>query len=173
MRRLQRTSPFAVLTFAVVGVSVGLLLQFLRSTRGEAPIVPPLSLAATLVVLGAVLLSLAIALRRAVTRVSGKPVNPFHAVRILAGARAAQFVGALLGGFGAGLLVQVVTRTIPPPPSSWLPMLLTLVAGLVLLVCAVIAETLCRVPPSDESEDAEGDDHGRDRRGADPEPDAV
>jgi len=173
MRRLQRTSPLAVLTFAVVGVSVGLLLQFLRSTRGEAPIVPPLSLAATLVVLGAVLLSLAIALRRAVTRVSGKPVNPFHAVRILAGARAAQFVGALLGGFGAGLLVQVVTRTIPPPPSSWLPMLLTLVAGLVLLVCAVIAETLCRVPPSDESEDAEGDDHGRDRRGADPEPDAV
>lgn len=88
MPKLQRTSPLAITAFAVVGLAVGLLVQFARSSWGLAPFVPPVSLAATLVVIGAVVLVLGIALRRAVTRRSGRPVNPFHAVRLLAGARA-------------------------------------------------------------------------------------
>lgn len=95
---MQRTSPLTVATFAVVGIGIGLLLQLVRSNAGMAPLVPPVSLALTEVVLGGVLITLAISLRRAVTKKSGKAVNPFHAVRLLAGARAGQFVGALIGG---------------------------------------------------------------------------
>ncbi len=153
MNSVQRTSPLAIAAFAVVGAGIGLLLQLVRSTRGQSPLVPPLSLSLTMLVLGAVLLVLAISLRRAVTRKSGRPVNPFHAVRLLAGARAGQFVGALIGGFGGGLALQLLSRTVPPPAASWVPMLLVLGAGVVLSVCGVIAELLCRVPPGGGDEE--------------------
>lgn len=157
MRNLQRTSPLAIATCAVIGIGVGLLLQLFRSTKGQAPLVPPLSLTLTLLVFGGVLLVLAISLRRAVNRKSGKPVNPFHAVRLLAGARTAQFVGALIGGFGGGLALQLLSRSVMPPTSTWVPMLLVLAAGATLVVCGVISELLCRVPPS-------GDDDGEDKK---------
>lgn len=157
MPSVQRTSRLAIAAFAVVGAVVGLLLQLARSAKGQAPIVPPLSLALTLLVLGGVLLWLAIALRRAVVRKSKKPVNPFHAVRLLAGARAGQFVGALIGGFGGGLALQLLSRSVMPPAATWAPMLFVLGAGIVLLVCGIIAELLCRVPP-DEGDDANSGD---------------
>lgn len=161
MRRLQRTSPLSVAAFAAVGIAAGLLVQVFRSARGSAPLVPPLSLAATLLVMAAVLVVLAVLLRRAVTRASRRPVNPFHAVRLLAGARAGQFGGALLGGFGAGLALQLLTRSVMPPTSTWVPMLLVAGAGVVLAVCGVIAEALCRVPPDDpEIEGEPGDPEG-------------
>lgn len=155
MSKLQRLSPVTLITVAVIGVGAGLLLQFLRSSRGTAPFVPPLSLSLTMVVLGAVLVALGVTLRRAVTRKSGRQVNPFHAVRLLAGARAGQYVGALLGGFGAGLALQLLTRTVLPPVATWLPMVFVFVGGIVLLICGVIAEAMCRVPPSDDGNEAD------------------
>lgn len=152
MSSVQRTSPLVVSAFVVTGAGIGLLLQLVRSTRGQSPLVPPFSLSLTLLMLGAVLLVLAISLRRAVTRKSGKPVNPFLAVRLLAGARAGQFVGALFGGFGAGLVLQLLSRSVMPPASTWVPMIVVIGAGIVLIVCAAVAESLCRVPPGSTGE---------------------
>ncbi|MDI6022465.1 DUF3180 domain-containing protein [Leucobacter sp. UT-8R-CII-1-4] len=151
---MQRTSPLTVATFGVVGIGIGLLLQLVRSNAGMAPLVPPISLALTELVLGGVLVTLGISLRRAVTNKSGKAVNPFHAVRLLAGARAGQFVGALIGGFGAGLALQLLSRSVMPPAASWVPMLCVFGGGVALVVCGVIAESLCRVPPG--ADDADG-----------------
>lgn len=170
MSSMQRTSPLTISAFAVAGAGVGLLLQLVRSTRGQAPVVPPLSLALTLIMLGVVLLVLAVSLRRAVTRKSGKQVNPFRAVRLLAGARAGQFVGALFGGFGLGLVLQLLSRSVMPAAAAWVPMLLVVGAGIVLLVCAVIAESLCRVPPGDSGEST---DRSGAATGTGPEPDAA
>lgn len=164
---MQRTSPLTVATFAVVGIGIGLLLQLVRSNAGMAPLVPPASLALTEIVLGGVLITLAISLRRAVTKKSGKAVNPFHAVRLLAGARAGQFVGALIGGFGAGLALQLLSRSVLPSAASWLPMLAVLVGGIVLVVCGVIAESLCRVPPGGDDTETPRND------GAEAEPGAA
>ena len=156
MPRLERTSILTIAAFGVAGLVAGVLVQVFRSTRGDAPFVPPASLPATLLVIAAVVLALGIALRRAVTRASGRPVNPFHAVRLLAGARASQFVGSILGGFGLGLLAQVLTRSVVPPSATWMPMLLVAVAGMVLLVAGAIAEWMCRVPPdASDGTDAE------------------
>lgn len=157
MKKLQRTSPLSVLAFAAIGVAAGVLLQAFLSTRGSAPLVPPVSLSATLLVMAAILIILAVMLRRAVLRVSHRQVNPFHAVRLLAGARAGQFAGALLGGFGAGLTLQLLTRSVFPPASTWVPMLLVVGSGVVLLVCGIIAESMCRVPPQDPESDADED----------------
>ncbi len=161
--KLQRTSPLSIAACAVIGIGVGLLVQVWRSTAGSGTFVPPLSLALTMVVMAGVLLGLGIALRRAITRASGKPVNPFHAVRLLAGAKAGQFSGALLGGFGGGLALQVLTRSVIPAADLWLPMLLVLIAGVALVVCGVITELLCRVPPTEgDDADAETDPKGTD-----------
>lgn len=170
MPRLQRASPLAVAAFAAVGLAVGLLVQFARSTWGLAPLVPPLSLPVTLVVMGAVLLVLGVMLRRAVTRRSGRPVDPFHAVRLLAGARAAFFAGALFAGFGAGLLLQLLTRSVAAPPGIWLPMLLTLVGGALLAICGAIVESLCRVPPRDPESDSAPEDEADPAPGLTPDP---
>lgn len=148
MPRLERTSVLLVAAFFVAGIAAGVLVQVFRSATGAPPVVPPLTLAATLVVIAGVLLALGLSLRRAVTRKSERPVNPFHAVRLLAGARASQFAGSLLGGFGFGLLLQVLTRTVIPPAATWLPMLMVGIAGAVLLGAGALTEWWCRVPPT-------------------------
>ncbi|MBN9613394.1 MAG: DUF3180 family protein, partial [Actinobacteria bacterium] len=172
---MQRTPILSVIAFAVAGVAIGLLLQLMRSAQGSAPLVPPITLAATLLVIAAVLLVLAILLHGAVSggavsggAVSGgavsngagsrgagssgaasrssdrrrakKPVNPFHAVRLLAGARAGQFAGALFAGFGGGSLLQLLTRSVMAPAETWVPMMLVLTSGVILLICGIIAE---------------------------------
>ncbi|MGK0714884.1 DUF3180 family protein [Leucobacter sp. W1153] len=153
MPRLERTSILTIAAFGAAGIAAGVLLQVFRSTRGDAPFVPPGSLPATLLVLAVVVLGLGIALRRAVTQATARPVNPFHAVRLLAGARACQFAGSLLGGFGLGLLAQLLTRSVFPQSTTWLPMLFVAITGIVLLVAGAIAEWLCRIPP--DGSDAE------------------
>ncbi|UOQ56275.1 DUF3180 domain-containing protein [Leucobacter allii] len=149
MRRLERSNPLAAVAAAAMGAAIGLLVQFALSSRGAAPFVPPYSLPITLVLIGAVLLGFAIRLRRTLAGRTGR-VNPFQAVRLLAAARAGQLVGALLGGFGAGLALSLLGRSIPAPVATWLPMLIVCGAGAVLVACAAYAEHACRIPPDDE-----------------------
>ncbi|QIM19158.1 DUF3180 domain-containing protein [Leucobacter coleopterorum] len=150
MRKIDRMNPLTSVAAAAMGIAIGLLVQFYLSGRGYAPFVPPLSLPVTLVFIAAVLLVFGIRLRRNVSK-GKRAVNPFHAVRLLATARAGQIVGGLLGGFGGGLLLSLLGRSVPAPVTSWLPMLLVFGGGLTLVVCSVITERLCRVPPGDES----------------------
>lgn len=169
MNRMQRVNPVTAVILGGAGLIIGLGLQSLQSALGRASIVPPTSLVVTLVMIAVVLLALGVMLRVSVRRAS-QPVNPFFAVRLLAGSRAGQFVGAFFAGFGAGLLLQLLTRSVMPPASTWSPMLLTLVAGLVLHICGVIAEALCRVPPgSSDPDDGAADPDA----GPEPHSDAV
>lgn len=160
MRNMERTSPLAVAATAAMGMAIGLLLQFWVSSLGAPTLAPPISLAATLFMLAAVLMAFGIRLRRMVNRRPGA-VNPFHAVRLLVTARAGQYVGALLGGVGAGLGLALLGRSAAPPLQLWLPMLLTVLGGAALVVCAIVTEHLCRVPPGDgetgESEEGPAD----------------
>ncbi len=149
----RATSPLATLAFAVSGGGAGLLLHVYRSSRGFPLFVPPLSLPLTLLVVAAAVLVMALILRRRVTRDTGGNVDPFTAIRILAGARASQFAGGLFAGFGAGLLVPALLRSVAPAASAWAPIAFVAGAGLVLLIAGAIAERLCRVPPS------QGDQH--------------
>lgn len=157
MGRAERTSGMALLAAAAVGAAAGWLLQFGLVSRGASTLVPPISLPVTLAAVAAVLVVFAVRLRRTVTKRPGD-VNPFHAVRLLVTARAGQYVGAVFGGFGAGLWIALAGRSVPPAVPMWLPMLLTIVAGLVLVACGVVAEWLCRVPPGSGDDAEAGDD---------------
>ncbi|MFC5338825.1 DUF3180 family protein [Leucobacter denitrificans] len=152
----QKLNPVNLFGAIAIGVGLGLAVQFILKSRGLSPLVPPYSMAITLVLLAALLIVLGLRLRRHVATGTGA-VNPFQAVRLLATARAGQIVGSLFSGFGGGLLLILVGRSVPAPSATWLPMVVTGAAGLVLLVCAIIAERMCRVPPNDTGEDGEED----------------
>lgn len=160
MRKVERSNPLVALAVAAMGAAVGLLVQFALSNRGHAPFSPPLSLSASLVLVAGVLLVFGLRLRRQIRNRPGA-VDPFHAVRLLVTARAGQIVGALFGGFGAGLLLSLTGRSVAAASATWVPMMLVVVAGAALLASAAIVEHWCRVPPGDETEEDGGIDPER------------
>lgn len=146
---IARLSPLTLLLCAIVGAGVGLLTQTYRSSVGLASFSPPLSLAASLCVISVILLVLARRMKKNVADERSNTVNPFHAVRLLAAARAAQFTGSIFAGFGAGLFIIIAPRVSQLVAGVWLPMLLTSLMGVVLLIAGIIAERACRIPPED------------------------
>lgn len=151
MRPLERTRASTLILVFVLGAVVGGAVQFGFTRQGTPTLVPPWSLPVTLVLLAPVLLVIGWRLRRLV-RERPRAVNPFHAVRVLLTARAGALVGALLAGGGAGLWIVVVTRRVDVSVELWAPMAATVGSGMVLVVCALITESWCRIPPGNESE---------------------
>ena len=153
-QKLDRLNPLHLLGVAAVGAALALLIQAWLSSRGRPSLIPPYSMAVMLVALAVLLIALGLRLRKLVAKGTGA-VNPFHAVRLLATARAGQIVGAAFAGFGGGLIVSVLGRSVPAPTGTWIPMVVTALSAIVLLVCATVAEHLCRVPPSDDDENGD------------------
>lgn len=149
--KLQRMNPWNLISALVIGGSLGLATQFILSSKGMATFVPPYSMSVTLIALAALLIVLGVRLRRAIAKGTGA-VDPFHAVRLLATSRAGQIVGALFAGFGSGLLLSLAQRSVPAHYEIWLPMLVTAITGTVLLICAVIVERMCQIPPGSTDE---------------------
>lgn len=152
MNPRAKINPWIFVLLAAIGIGVGHGTQLLLSGSGRPPFIPPVSLPATLVLIGAILAFLGIRLVRIIEKKSDTPVNPFHAVRLLAGARAGQFSGTLFTGFGIGLVILVLTRTVPAGPETWIPMVATALSGVLLAGAGFFAERCCRIPPEDDAE---------------------
>lgn len=153
----HRLNPMIPLACAVVGMSAGVLIQLWRTRSGLPTLVLPYSITASMLVLAAVLLVLGIRIRRALTGKKKHPINPFSAVRLLAAARAGQCVGALLGGGSAGLLFIVLLRPVAAPTNIWLPTTAALLGGIILTTSGMVTEQLCKIPPTDDDENGEGE----------------
>ncbi|MHA3683698.1 DUF3180 domain-containing protein [Leucobacter sp. HY1908] len=149
--------PFAPLIVAGAGLVAALLVQWGLARSGQSPLVPPYSVAIALVSIAAVLIVFGLRIKRAVAS-EKRAVDPFLAVRVLVAARAGALVGGAFGGFGAGLVLSLVGRSVPAPATVWLPMAAVGGAGLALLVCGLIVERWCRVPPGDGDETRASDD---------------
>ena len=140
--------PFAPLLAAGFGLVAALLVQFGLARAGQSPLVPTYSIAIALAAIAVVLIVFGVRLKRSIAD-EKRMVDPFHAVRVLVSARAGGIVGGLFSGFGGGLLLSLLGRTVAAPAAIWLPMAALCGAGLILAICAVITEHWCRVPPSD------------------------
>lgn len=147
----RKLNPLTLVLFGIVGAGVGFLLQTYRSGVGQPPFSPPFSLPASLLVMSLILIVLARRLKRATDETRTTTVNPFHAVRLLAAAWAAQFTGALFAGFGVGLAATIIGRVSQLAVQVWAPVGLTALSGAVLVVAGVITERMCRIPPNDEA----------------------
>ena len=173
---MKRTSPLVLVSAAVLGALVGFLFDHLLTVSGRPTFTPFISLPIMLLLLGALVVVLALPIRRAIRGprgdgavatgsqpASGPPVNPFRALRIAILAKASSIVGAAIGGAGAGLALYLLTRPVPPPLGSITAVVATAVAGAILVAAALVAENMCIIRKDDDDEPPEpaagGDTH--------------
>lgn len=148
---MKRTSAGVLVGAGVVGAVIGFGADQLLTGAGRATFTPSLLLPVLLLLLGAADILFALPIRRAITGANTEPVDPFRAVRVVMLAKASSIVGAAVAGVAAGLLAFLLTRPVAPV-GSMVAVIATLVAGLVLLAAALVAERLCTIRKDDDDE---------------------
>ena len=161
---MRRTSAGVLLLAAALGVAAGFLLDQLLTSAGRPTFTPAVTLPILLLLLGAVVVALAVPIRRATRGGSTAAVNPFRAVRIAMLAKASSIVGAVIGGLGGGLWIFLATRPVPPSLGSLGTVIATTVCGALLVVAGLVAEHLCTIRKDDDDEQPGGDDPGLEPR---------
>lgn len=161
---MSATRPGVLAVLFTVGATVMFIAEMLLVRLGEPVFTPPLSLGATLILIGGLLPALAWPIRQT-TRDTGahessaRPpaINPFYAMRVLLLAKAGSLTGALLTGAGVGVVMFVIGRVVV----VWDSVILAAVTGLggvTLVVGSLLAERWCQIPPRDDDNSvAEGE----------------
>lgn len=156
-RVVTRTRASTVILLVLIGgTALGGIEYALRAT-GNAILVPPVTLPIALAAIGAIVVSMAVPIRRMTrSRVpSPSPVDPLFATRVAMLAKASSLSGALLAGGSVGILVYMSTLAVLP--NTFGLAIAAVVGATALLVCGLIAERMCTVPPRDDDDD---DDDG-------------
>ena len=156
MKRSHATGMLAVL---LIGLVIGFLLEIAFAASGAPIVVPPVTLPLTLILLGAVVLSLARQVRQGSRRKALRRIDPFWAMRVAVLAKATSLTGALLLGGALGIVLYVLTRSVVPAVTSiWLA-IGTALGAAVMLAAGLVAEHFCTLPPDDEI-DRDADEPG-------------
>lgn len=146
---MRHTRPVTVVLYGVVGIVVGFVLEVALAAAGQPVMIPPYTLAITLVAAAVIVVVLAVPIRRAIRGTSATRINPFRAMRVVVLARASSLVGALIAGFSGGVLAFLLTRPVVADVGSLWPGIVAVLAGVVLLAAGLVAERLCTLPPDD------------------------
>ena len=154
---MTRTRPIVLLLAALVGGTVGFILDRILTAMAKPTFVPDVFLPIVLIVVAVAVLLLAWPVRRAKLDKTAPRVDPFRAMRTAVLARASSILGAAAGGFSAGLLLFVLTRPVAPQVGSVLVTAVTVGASIALVACALVAESFCSLP-----KDNDDDSHGTD-----------
>lgn len=148
---MRRTSAGLLLVLALLGAGAGFALDQVLTASGRATFTPSLLLPVLLLLIAAASLGVAWPVRRSVR--SGTRIDPFRALRAATLARASSLVGAIMAGFGAGLLTFLLSRPVDPPIGSTVAMLALMGSAVVLVIAALVAEQFCTLPKDpDDSE---------------------
>lgn len=152
---MRRTSAVVLILLAVAGGGVGYLVDHLLTVGGRATFAPSGFLPVLLLLLAAAVLALAWPVRRSVRGQSRTRIDPFRATRAATLARASSLLGAIMTGFGSGLLVFLLSRPVGPQVGSVVAMAALVASSLVLVVAALVAEQFCTLPkdPDDRQPD--------------------
>ena len=147
---MKRTRPLVLVVFAVVGGGAGLLLQVILAAAGTAAASAPFTLALSLAVIGVLVVVFALPVRRAVRDRDKNRVDPFYATRVVILAKASSIAGSLLFGASGAIVGYLLTRTVIAAVGSIFASGAAVVGSIVLLVCGLVAENMCSLPPDDE-----------------------
>ncbi|MFJ2503202.1 MULTISPECIES: DUF3180 domain-containing protein [Microbacterium] len=148
---MRRTSAGLLLLLALLAAGGGFLLDHLLTASGRVTFTPSLLLPVLLLLIAAASLGVAWPVRRSVR--SGVRIDPFRALRAATLARASSLLGAIMAGFGAGLLVFLLSRPVDPQVGSTVAMLALVGSAIVLTIAALVAEQFCTLPKDpDDSE---------------------
>jgi hypothetical protein len=166
---LKQTSLLTLLAWFVSATTGGYLLpQVVINGGGSIPI-SPWNIIVTLPAIGVVLIAMAIPMfkyrnaLRAISKVKAaggatsfsqrpKRLNPFYAVRLVMLAKAISISGAIFSGWHLGVVWLQLTS--PVIPTSTLQNGFGLFGSVVMTVCAIIVERICKI--TDDLPDANG-----------------
>lgn len=153
---MKRTTAGTIALLTAIGLVIGSLLELALSATGQPIIVPPLTFALTLGVVGLLVVALAWPVRRSTKNPDAPAIDPFYATRVLVFAKASALTGALLLGAGIGALVFLLTRPIIGVGS--VAIIAASVGGaIVLLAGGLVGEYFCRANPPDDDEPDEAE----------------
>jgi 4-hydroxybenzoate polyprenyltransferase len=136
--------------YVIVGGAAGWLLQSILAASGGALISPTFTFAITLVLIGLVVVAFALPVRRAVRDRENHRVDPFYATRVVVLAKAASIAGSLLFGTSVAIVTYLLTRPNAAGVGSIFASGSAILGSLILLVCGLIAENMCSIPPEDK-----------------------
>lgn len=150
---MKRTHVTTLLILGVLGAAAGAITELLLAANGRPIVSLPITLGIALSIIGAVVVTMALPIRK-MTKVASAPrVDPFYATRIVMLAKACALTGALGVGVGAGVLAYLLTRSIIGA-GSVLQAVITLAGAGVLLAGGLVAEHMCRIPPHDDDNES-------------------
>ncbi len=151
---MTKTNPLHLIGFAVLGGVLLWIVEVILVSTGRFALVPPVTIAVVLALIGVLVVVLALPVRRVARREPNARVDPFYATRVVAIAKASSLSGALLGGAALGIALFLLTRTVTATGSVLLA--LGSVAGaIVLLAGGLIAERMCTIRPDEDDHDDE------------------
>ncbi|WP_144794653.1 DUF3180 domain-containing protein [Microbacterium paludicola] len=153
---MKRTSPLVLILLALAGGGIGYLIDHLLTASGRATFSPSGFLPLLLLLLATACLVLAWPVRRSLRDPSRGRIDPFRAMRAATFARASSLLGAIMAGFGSGLLVFLLLRPVAPQVGSVVAMTALVASALVLAGAALVAEQFCTLPK--EPDDRQPDD---------------
>jgi len=152
---VKPTRASTLISIAVVAAVGGFALDAVLASRQAPTLFLSTPLGITLVFIGIAVVLMARPVRRHARDGAARqrPVDPLYAIRVVVLAKASSIGGVLFGGFALGLVVYLLTRSAFPSLGSTLPNVVAVGGGLVLTVCALVAERMCIAPPSDDDDD--------------------
>ncbi len=150
---MKRTSVTTLVLLALIGGIGGGFLETVLAATGRPIVLPPLTLGLALLAIGIMVVVLALPIRRLTRGKSRQTVDPFYSTRVLVLAKASSLSGSLGSGFGAGVLIYLLTRSVVPGVNSVALAVATLVGAVCLLAGGLIAEHMCTVPPHEDDDE--------------------
>lgn len=153
---MKRTRPLLLIIYVVAAAIIAWLFESALTASGAAVFWPPFTLAITLLVIGGVVVALAMPVRRAVRdraelRKDAHTVDPFYATRVLVLAKASSIAGSILGGAALAVIGYLLTRTVVAGVGSIFASGAAVLGSLALLICGLVAENFCSIPPDDKN----------------------
>lgn len=149
---MTRTKPLHLLLLAALGAVALWFVETALAASGRPVLIPPFTLAAALVLIGAIIVVMAWPVRRVARGDRTKRVDPFYATRVVMLAKASSLSGALLAGGGLGIAGYLLSRTVLPAVGSVTMGVATAVGAILLLAAGLVAEHWCTIPPDDPDE---------------------
>jgi O-antigen ligase len=159
-----RTRPLTLVLLAVLGGGIAWLAETALASSGRPILIPPFTLSVALILIGAIIVVMAVPVRRVSRGVANARIDPFYATRVVMLAKASSLSGALLGGGGIGIVGYLLSRSVLPAAGSVTMGLATALGAILLLVAGLVAEHWCFIPPDDDEKQDDGRPHPREIR---------
>ncbi|NIJ05529.1 DUF3180 family protein [Frigoribacterium faeni] len=147
---MRHTRPATLVGLFVVAVVGGFVVDAALVSSGQPSIVPSIVLGLVLLVIGGIVVTMALPVRRVAKGTQKERVDPYYATRVLLLAKASSLAGSLFAGAAGGVLAFMTTRGVDVAIGSVVPTIVAVVGGLGLLAGGLVAEHMCTVPPGDD-----------------------